>query len=37
MRGKFILQLCDNSGFSRVEIDTPIEITLNKDKKEAGG
>ena len=38
MRGKFTLQLCDNSRFSRAETDrVEIEMTLNKDKQEAGG
>ena len=37
MRGKFTLQLCDHSGFSRVETDrVEIEMTLNEDKKEVG-
>ena len=35
MRGKHALQLCDNSGFSRVETDTATEMALNKNTKEA--
>ena len=37
MRGRFATQLFDNSGFSRVETDKVIQMTLNKDTKGAGG